>query len=55
MHGFLDFIKVSDYIRKSREKQDKCKCKDCRTHDRYCALYEVPLPENIIGHIYGFT
>ena len=55
INGFLDVIKVSDYIRESREKRDKCKCKDCNKHNRYCTLYQLPLPENIIGNIYGFT
>ena len=55
INDFLDVIKVRDYIRESKEKRDKCKCKDCRKHDRYCTLYELPLPENIINNIYGFT
>ena len=56
INDFLDVIKVSDYIRESREKQDKCKCKDCKKkHERYCTLYELPLPENMINNIYGFT
>ena len=48
INDFLDVIKVRDYIRESREKRDKCKCKDCKKHERYCTLYESPLPENII-------
>ena len=55
INDFLDVIKVRDYIRESREKRDKCKCKDCNKHDRYCTLYELPLPENFINNIYGFT
>ena len=52
INDFLDVIKVRDYMRESREKRDKCKCKDCKKHDRYCTLYES---ENIINNIYGFT
>ena len=26
-----------------------------KKHDRYRTLYELPLPENIINNIYGFT
>ena len=55
INAFLDVVKVSDYIRESREKRTKCKCQDCKKHDRYCTLYELPLPENIINNIYGFT
>ena len=55
VNDFLDVIKVRDYIRSLREKQNICKCKDCRKHEWYCTLYELPLPENAINHIYGFT
>ena len=55
INDFLDVIKVRDYIRESREKRDKCKCQDCKKHQHYCTLYELPLPENIIKNIYGFT
>ena len=55
INNFLDVIKVRDYIRESRGKRDKCKCRDCKKHDHYCTLYELPLPENIINNIYGFT
>ena len=26
-----------------------------KKHERYCTLYELPLPEKIIHNIYGFT
>ena len=55
INNFLDVIKVSDCIRESREKRQKCRCKDCKKHERYCTLYALPLPENIITNIYGFT
>ena len=55
INNFLDVIKVSDYIRESKKKRDICKCKDCKKHERYCALYDLPLPENIINNIYGFA
>ena len=55
INNFLDVIKVRDYIRESREKRDKCKCRDCKKHDHYRTLYELPLPGNIINNIYGFT
>ena len=42
--------------RESREKRAKCKCNDCKKkHERYCALNELPLPENIIHNIDGFA
>ena len=40
---------------KVRKKRDICKCKDCKKHERYSTLYELPLPENIINNIYGFA
>ena len=55
INNFLVVIKVSDCIRESREKRQKCRCKDCKKHERYCTLYALPLPENIITNIYGFT
>ena len=55
INDFLDAIKVRDYIRESWEKRDTCKCRDCKKHDHYRTLYELPLPENIIKNIYGFT
>ena len=55
INQFLDVIKVNDYLRESREKRERCKCKDCRKHERYCVLNEMPIPENIINNIYGFV
>ena len=55
INQFLDVIKVNDYIKESREKRKRCKCKDCRKHERYCVLNEMPLPEHIINNIYGFV
>ena len=55
INQFLDVIKVNDYLRESREKRERCKCKDCRKHERYCVLNELPIPENIIKNIYGFA
>ena len=48
INGFLDVIKVSNYIRESREKRDKCKCKDCKKHEHYCTLNEMPLPKILL-------
>ena len=55
INQFLDVIKVNDYLRESREKRERCKCKDCRKHERYCVLNEMPIPENIVNDIYGFA
>ena len=52
--NFLDVVKVGDYFRELKEERRNCKCKNCKKHERYSTLYELPLPENIIN-IYGFA
>ena len=54
-NNFLDVVKVHDYFRELKEERRNCKCKDCKKHERYSTLYELPLPENIINNIYGFA
>ena len=54
-NNFLDVVKVRDYFRELKEELRNCKCKDCKKHERYSTLYELPLPENIINNIYGFA
>ena len=53
MNNFLDVVKVRDYFRELKEERRNCKCKDCKKHERYCALYELPLSENNINNIHG--
>ena len=36
-------------------KTKNCKCKDCKKHNRYCTLYDFPLPGNVALDIYGFA
>ena len=54
INQFLDVIKVN-YIANSELKRKNCKCNDFKKHDRYCVLNQMPLPENILNNIYGFT
>ena len=53
-NNFLD-VKVHEYFRELKEERRNCKCKDCKKHERYSTLYELPPPENIINNIYGFA
>ena len=55
INEFLDVIKVQDYITNSKLKRKNCKCNDYKKHNRYCVLNQMPLPENILNNIYGFT
>ena len=55
INNLLDVVKVHDYFRELKEERRNCKCKDCKKHERYSTLYELPLPENIINNIYGFA
>ena len=54
INNFLDVVKVRDYFRELKEERRNCKCKNCKKHERYSTLYELPLPEKIIN-IYGFV
>ena len=55
LNNFLDVVKVHDYFRELKEGRRNCKCKDCKKHERYSTLYELPLPENILNNVYGFA
>ena len=53
--NFLDAVKVRDYFRELKEERRNCKCKNCKKHERYSTVDDLPLPENIINNIYGFA